>query len=193
MNKQVQQVVTKSESIREMLIKSQSQIQSAINYIDQQATRDEKIKQVLQHAVDRFVEITDKGVLPSPQEIRLIKSTPKDDPAKDILREKYLDQEPEIYEENSNPQANAGAHQKNPKEDSKKDPKQKEIGLLRMQIQNLLFAKTGEPEHIEAILKDVSLKCKCSMGHMFLTVQDLATCENVAWMKEITDSLGQMK
>jgi phage RecT family recombinase len=148
------------------------------------------------------------GVLPSPQEIRLIKPVKENsDVSFDRSRSRSpegIDSQADDYSSGvvlpeGNPRGSESDIRTEEKksnqhiETTKKDPKQKEIGLLRMQIQNLLFAKTGEPEHIEAILKDVSLKSKCSMGHMFLTVQDLATCENVAWMKEITDSLGQMK
>jgi recombination protein RecT len=158
--------------------------------------------------VDSSLEEDNFGVLPSPQEIRLIKPVKEN---ADVSFDRSRGRSPEGIDSPSDEYASGNVlSENNPRgsetdirteekksnqhiETTKKDPKQKEITSLRMDIQNRLFESALNPEHMAELLKDVSLKCKCSMGHMFLTVQDLATCENVAWMKEIADSLGQMK
>jgi recombination protein RecT len=148
--------------------------------------------------IDSSLEEDNFGVLPSPQEIRLIKPNPK---TQEEGHEDYDRSNTGIYNQNFDEGINSSREKlvgegvnKSSQESQKKDPKQKEIASLRMTIQDRLFNLSGGNEFdIQQFLKDTSLKSKCSMGHMFLTVQDLATCENVAWMREIAESLEKIK
>jgi recombination protein RecT len=146
--------------------------------------------------IDLPLEEDNFGVLPSPQEIRLIKPNPKiQEEDNEINNHSSTGRDNKVVSGGNESERNEPSSEiiNHRIQEGKKDPKQKEIASLRMDIQDLLISRSNNPSIMEEILKNISLKCKCSMGHMFLTVQDLASCENVAWMREIADSLGQMK